>query len=195
MATGGQLDWLITLPRREGANPPDLDKVKAILILCLNLIQRLPMPAVFLEEDVHAHILKHAKVYVDKSESDTLRRLLSLEAPAAKPSGASAVDGDGVRLKKRKVDIWELKSAGLLSEGQTLYLHDYKGKRLEGFTAEIGPTNKLLWSGRRYSMSALASLLLQKKGYAADSVRGPAHWYTERGESVLKLWQKRQAAR
>lgn len=151
------------------------------------------MPAVFIDEDVHAHILSHAKVYVDKSESDTLRRLLSLEAPPAKPPATA--DTDGVRLKKRKVDLWELKSAGLVHEGQTLYLHDYKGKRLEGFTAEVGGTNKLVWSGRRYSMSALASLLLQKKGYAADSVRGPAHWYNEHGESVLTLWQRRQAGR
>src|SRR5690606_3009250 len=96
---------------------------------------------------------------------------------------------DDGRMKQRKVDLYTLQQAGLISKGQTLHLRDYKGKPVEGGRAEV-ILNKLVWSGKRYSMSALASKLLMKHGYRAESVRGPAHWYTEDGMSVLDLWRQ-----
>lgn len=152
------------------------------------------MPAVFLDEDVHAFIVRNAKLYVDKSESDTLRRLLKIETGAPRPAPASERSASA-RSKKPKVDLFELKRSGLLRQGQKLFLHDYRGQRLDGMTAEVGPANKLVWSGRRYSMSALASTLLKRSGFQADSVRGPAHWFTEDGSSVLSLWQRPQNTR
>ncbi len=110
-----------------------------------------------------------------------------IPAPVAK-NGHSAS-------RQPKADLWDLRKAGLLIEGQTLHLRDYRGAAIPGAEATLSGVNKLAYKGGRYSMSALASELLMKAGFQAYSVRGPAHWYTEDGRSVKQLWEHYLASR
>lgn len=159
------------------------------------------MPSVELDVDVFEAIKKQALLWVDSSPSETLRRLLGLDAAQPSQSPGHAAErserntsrvgiSNGQRGRQRKVDLGELQQAGLLEAGQTLYLRDYSGKLVAGAEATVGPANKVTVNSRRYSMSDLAARLLKKAGYAGNSVRGPAHWFTADGVSVLQLWQK-----
>lgn len=94
------------------------------------------------------------------------------------------------RKRQAKTDIHDLKLAGLLSQGQIVFLHDYQGRRLPGVQAEVGPLNKLMYRGKRYSMSRLAAQLLEDHGFTSEAVRGPAHWFTEAGESLRSVWER-----
>ena len=76
-----------------------------------------------------------------------------------------------------------------LQEGQTLFLHDYQGRRIEGYEAIISGKS-LLWNGKPFSMSKLAEICLKKEGYTSNSVQGPARWYNSDGISVLELWSQ-----
>ena len=84
---------------------------------------------------------------------------------------------------------WELVSEGYLHRGQTLRLIDYQGTVVPSVEATVG-NDALAWRGSEYSPSALAADRLKDAGYAANSVRGPAHWVTENGETILALWQR-----
>jgi len=39
-------------------------------------------------------------------------------------------------------------------------------------------------------MSKLAKRLLKREGYESNSVRGPAHWFTEDGVSIKDIWDR-----
>ena len=80
-------------------------------------------------------------------------------------------------------------SAGLLKDGQPVFLVDYKENKLSQYKAAINGSS-LKWQGQSYSMSDLARELLQKEGYSSSSVRGPAHWCTEDDISIKNLWQQ-----
>jgi hypothetical protein len=160
------------------------------------------MPTIEVDPDVLEAIKGQALPWVDSSPSDTLRRLLGLNGEQERaPLTASIGNGAGAKPRpastgatpsgrQRKVDLWTLQQAGFLVEGQALHLRDYSGKPVPGADATVGPVNKLVMNGRRSSMSLLASRLLKRAGYAAHSVRGPAHWFTADGVSVLDLWKR-----
>jgi hypothetical protein len=141
------------------------------------------MPTLEIGEELYDFLQRHA--------SDTVAQVFGIRPQRS----TNAVATQSRPRRQPKTDLFDLTRAGLLSRGQTLFLHDYQGKRLAGMQAELGPTNKLIWHGKRYSMSRLASLLLGKQGYSSDSVRGPAHWFTESGESVKAIWQRYQRDR
>ncbi len=109
--------------------------------------------------------------------TNPLEELLN-EALAARP-----------RSKAPKADLRELVGAGLLRNGEELFLVDYHGARLQQFKATIS-SGGLLFKGHHYSMSDLARDLLKKVGYQSDSVRGPAHWSNAKGATVKDLWQQ-----
>jgi hypothetical protein len=50
--------------------------------------------------------------------------------------------------------------------------------------------DKLLWSGKRYSMSSLAEKLLKEEGYSSNSVQGPTRWHNKDGVSIKQLWDQ-----
>jgi hypothetical protein len=93
------------------------------------------------------------------------------------------------RSKAPKADIKEMIRAGLLRDGEELFLVDYHGARLQQSKATIAGGG-LLFKGQYYSMSDLARDLLKKVGYQSDSVRGPAHWANAKGVTVRDLWQQ-----
>jgi hypothetical protein len=93
------------------------------------------------------------------------------------------------RAKAAKADIRELVRAGLLRNGEELFLVDYHGAPLQQFKATIS-SGGLQFKSQHYSMSQLACDLLKKVGYQSDSVRGPAHWANSKGVTVKDLWQQ-----
>jgi len=157
------------------------------------------MPTLELDTDVVEAVKDRALPWVDRSPSDTLRRLLRIE-PAANSSqrqpASAAATHEAPLLPERpngrapKADLRQLIAAGFLSEGETLKLKDYSGNIIAGVQAEARASNKLIWNGRLYSMSKLAAAQLKKAGYSGHSVRGPAHWVTANGDSVLELWNR-----
>lgn len=150
------------------------------------------MHTIEIDDAVFAHLQRHAIPYVE-TPNHTIRRLLlgqkandhmgqTTQKPAAQVNGLVHTGK-----KSPKASLSALISAGVLREGQPLYLCDYQGKPVPNCEAKItGPG--LMWNGSRYSMSNLAKILLKKQGYQSDSVRGPAHWTTDDGITVLELW-------
>jgi hypothetical protein len=93
------------------------------------------------------------------------------------------------RSKAPKADLAVLIKENLLRNGQKLFLVDYQGNKVQKFSANISGNN-LAFNGQRYSMSNLAQELLLQLGFKSNSVRGPAHWITDEGNSIKDIWQK-----
>ena len=91
------------------------------------------------------------------------------------------------RSRAPKTDLGELGRIGLIKEGEELTFVDYKGHPQPLLKATVTGSD-LTYGKVRYSMSALASLLLKKEGYIADSVRGPDHWANKDGKRIRALW-------
>lgn len=129
----------------------------------------------------------------------TLRRLFNLNGkPVKSEKSSSQIIQDQrigrVRKKKPKTDLPKLVQAGLLKDGQSLYLLDYQGKKIPGYDSTISGKN-LLWNNELFSMSELAKECLKKEGFSSESVRGPpAHWSNADGIadgiSVKELWKQ-----
>lgn len=124
-----------------------------------------------------------------------LRRVLGVSPRGARPVDGRAapkprgMSGGGKRGKAPKANLRDLVRIGSLAEGQTLYMHDYQGARLEGVSARIHG-NDLEYKGNRLSMSALTRKIMRDLGYQSDSYRGPQFWYTDEGKSVKELWEE-----
>lgn len=159
------------------------------------------MERIDVDDDVFAYLQKHAQPFVDTPNS-TLRRLLGIDVGSVAPDFKSKppIRDDELdnlseevmaqrRSKAPKADLKILVQNGFLRNGQTLYLVDYQGNRLQDVFAVISG-NDLVYMGHLYSMSNLAQELLTKVGFASNAVRGPAHWVTENGKSIKDLWQE-----
>lgn len=150
------------------------------------------MRTIEVDTEVYAYLQNKAIPYEEQTPNQTLRRLLALD-DSNRNRQQSASSGNGVRsterVKRRKTDLRELIDAGLLREGQSLYLHDYRGNRVSGYEAQISG-KRLLYNESDYSMSELAKIGMQEAGYDSDSYRGPKHWYTSSGVSVKNLWEQ-----
>jgi Restriction Enzyme Adenine Methylase Associated len=140
---------------------------------------------------------RRAVVYVDKEPNDTLRRVLGLGgdavAPTQRATPAAAAKRPGRR--QQKVQLSALVAAGLLTRGERLVCVDYSGQPIASGSAEVGTGNKLVRGGRRHSMSALAIELLRQAGHGVEVARGPAHWQTAEGKTVLELWREMRRPR
>lgn len=163
------------------------------------------MKTIEIDNDVYRFIQSKAIPFEDKTPNDTIRRLFGLDVleitkvmpDDAQPNQLSAAqhierliaEVADSRVKAPKADLAELIRQGLLTHGQIVTLVDYSGKRYEGETAQVHGS-QLLYDGRRYSMSKLANQLLKKHGYKSDSVRGPAHWVTSSGATIVELWSR-----
>ncbi|HWZ59830.1 MAG TPA: hypothetical protein VNW46_12725 [Gemmatimonadaceae bacterium] len=152
---------------------------------------------IVVDEQVYAELQRRALAYVEKEPNDTLRRLLGLGGPTAVASAPRPVAGaPGPRQGRReqKVQLSALVAAGLLKRGERLIALDYAGQPIPRVEAEVGTGNKLVRNGRRYSMSALAVEVLREAGHAVDVARGPAHWRTGEGKTILALWREMRRA-
>ena len=145
-----------------------------------------------IDDEVFGYLQSKAIPFVE-TPNLTLRRLFSLDGKATKSEVCSSqivqTQKGHVRKKQPKADLTKLIQAGLIQEGQTLYLHDYQGKKLTGYGATVSGKN-LLWNNELFSMSELAKECLKKEGYSSESVRGPAHWFNADEISVKELWKR-----
>lgn len=161
------------------------------------------MVTIKIDSDVFAFLEKHAKPFVDTPNS-TLRRLLGIDRDitSVKPRSLTRTleeELDGLRAKSKvlthnrskapKTNLESLARAGLIRNGEKLYLIDYKGNRVQKVQAVVSG-NHLIYNGRPYSMTGIAKGELAKLGFRSKDVRGPAHWVTVRGKSVKDLWQQ-----
>jgi hypothetical protein len=142
------------------------------------------MVSIEIDDELYAYLSKQAIAFVDKTPNDVLKRLLKIhKTPVQTPKSSNSL----IRKKSPKTNISYLMNAGLLVDGQNLFLSDYQGNRIKNISAKVN--NGLLhYNGKGYSMSDLARILLKNNGFQSDSVRGPLFWYTESGKSVKELW-------
>jgi hypothetical protein len=77
---------------------------------------------------------------------------------------------------------------GVLFDGQRFTLQ-HGSRKYTDYTATISG-KKLIWQGKRYSMSDLAGNALESIGLDGKSVRGPLYWFTEEGKSIKELWEQ-----
>ena len=139
------------------------------------------MRTIEVDDEVYAYLQSKAIPYIETTPNLTLRRLFNLNG---KGQMLQSEDKMG---KKPKANLQKLIKSGLLQEGQTLYLYDYRVRKIEGYEAIVSG-NSLLRNGKPYSMSRLAKEGLKEKGFKSEDVRGPAHWYNSDGISVKELW-------
>jgi len=146
-----------------------------------------------IDDEVFGYLQSKAVPFVE-TPNLTLRRIFSLNGKPAKSEKPSSQTIQNqrirrIRLKLPKTDLPKLVQAGLLQEGQTLYLLDYQGKKLSGYDSTISGKN-LFWNNELFSMSELAKECLKREGFSSESVRGPAHWSNSDGISVKELWKQ-----
>lgn len=150
------------------------------------------MRAIEIDEEVYRALEARVEGFGD-TPNVVLRRLLGIGAPAKAvvpaPWGERRSARKNGRSKARKANLGDLVRVGSLAEGQTLYMHNYQGRKVNGVQA-IVRGNELEYEGRRGSMSALAKELMKDQGYGSDSYRGPQFWYTAEGKSVKDLWDE-----
>jgi len=146
-----------------------------------------------IDDEVFGYLQSKAIPFVE-TPNLTLRRLFNLNGKPTrieKPSSQIVQEQIKGRLRKKqpKTDLHKLVQAGLLQEGQPLFLLDYQGKKIPGYDSTISGNN-LLWNNELFSMSELAKECLKKEGFSSESVRGPAHWSNTDGISVKELWNQ-----
>ena len=160
------------------------------------------MPTIEIAAELLAFIKSRAEPWIDRSEQDTIGRLVGFQVrpepiaehrvarPLGKqPSLTKEPSPIRVRRKKPKVGLQQLLDDGYLRRGQKLFLIDYQNTKVAQAEATVGARG-LVWKESEYSMSDLAAQLLKTAGYSSSSVRGPAHWVTDEGVTVLQLWQR-----
>lgn len=146
-----------------------------------------------IDDEVFGYLQSKAVAFVE-TPNLTLRRLFGLNDKSTKSEKPSSqivqVQRTGLGRKKQpKTDLPKLIQAGLLQEGQTLYLLNYQGEKIPNYDSTISGKN-LLWNNDLFSMSELAKECLKKEGFSSESVRGPAHWSNADGISVKELWKQ-----
>ena len=159
---------------------------KFILILEVAIV-----PKIEIDDEVFAYLQKNATPLVDSS-NDVLRRLLLARPTPVDDAELNELLADSMRgLRKRasKADLGALIKGGYLQVGESLYLVDYQGKRVDQYEAAV-TSQGLRFAAAQHTMSGLAKELLQKHGFRSDAVRGPSHWVTAKNVSVTMLWQQ-----
>jgi negative regulator of replication initiation len=156
------------------------------------------MHSIKVDDEVFAMLQKHARPFVD-SPNTALRRLLGLRVNGIVPGSTEEAENPledlyqeamvSRRTKAPKASLKVLVQAGLLRNGERLYLVDYQGNRVGQNEATVSSA-LLEFKGHHHTMSSLAQELLKKVGFKSDSVRGPAHWVTAKNVSVKDLWQQ-----
>ena len=144
-----------------------------------------------IDDEVFAYLQSKAIPFVE-TPNLTLRRLFELDkCKLHKPNVPSTQETRTLSRKKKqsKTALPSLVHAGLLQEGQTLYLHDYQGKKFPGYEVAVSGKS-LLWNSQLFSMSQLAKNFLKQEGFSSNSVRGPARWYNADGISIKELWDQ-----
>lgn len=148
------------------------------------------MKTIEIDDEVFVYLQGNAIPYLE-TPNLTLRRLfkLNVTTPPSETTEKHQPEHHETRGKEQKADLPTLIRAGLLNEGQKLYLLDYQGRKIDGYETILSG-KALLWNNTMYSMSEVAKICLQKEGFKSESVRGPAHWANSEGNSVKDLWHR-----
>ena len=147
------------------------------------------MRTIEIDDEVFAYLQSKAIPYIETTPNLTLRRLFNLNGKTSSggiPKGQTTQSEDKGK-RQTGAKLLALIKSGLLQKGQTLFLYDYQGRKIEGYEAIISG-KLLLRNGKPFSMSSLAQISLEKEGFTSKSVRGPAHWCNSDGISVTELW-------
>lgn len=139
------------------------------------------MRKIEVDDEVYAYLESTVSRFFE-TPNQILRRILNLGKSEVSPPEIQK------QQKRPKANLSDLVKVGLLQENQKLFLHDYQGNKIDGYEATLFQ-GSLAWKNQSYSMSGLAKILLKQKGYASDSIRGPAHWYTSDGISIKDIWE------
>jgi hypothetical protein len=172
-------------------------------------LRRTRVRTIEIDDEVFAYLQKHARAFVD-SPNSVCRRIFEIDSDDAAPAkGVSAPITGGElnalpahattqtasrRSKAPKADLRVLVKRGLLRAGQTLFLIDYKGRRVPDIRADV-VGGYLSFKGEQLTMSYLAQRELASVGFESGAVRGPAHWATEDGKTITELWQQYRNAK
>lgn len=152
------------------------------------------MKTIEIDDELFGYLQSKAIAFVE-TPNLTLRRLLlgDKSKPVSSQNSALITRKNTKKTskyrKQPKTNLLKLIEAGLLKEGQVLYLYDYQGNKVKGYEAIISGKN-LLWNNELFSMSELAKELLKDIGFSSESVRGPAFWRNSDGISVKNLWKQ-----
>lgn len=149
------------------------------------------MRTIEVDDEVYAELERRVSGFRD-TPNQVLRRMLGWEQVGAQPAQQELEEKmfamDLSRRKKApKADLLRLIKAGSLRVGQRLFLVDHQGIRVPSGEAVIRG-RKLEYDGQLETMSALTSRLMQQEGYRSGAYRGPRHWVTEEGRSIMDLW-------
>ena len=136
---------------------------------------------------------------IDEQNAKLAKIWDSIELPidvsrASMPFSHTAVSPFGVpsafQPKAGRVNLQELKNAGLIRDGQFLYFYNrrlFKDEQVQIMTS----SNRVKYrkNGRSYSVSELAKILLIKHGFKRDQhgVAGPRYWKTRDGKLLDDL--------
>ena len=151
------------------------------------------MRSIEIDNDVYSFL--EAKVQgFDDTPNFVLRRLLGIKTASSEEASSRPPVPIPSKLKRKrgkapKTNLRDLVRVGSLSEGQTLYMHDYQGNKINGVQAQIRG-NSLEYNGRFYSMSKLVREVMNKRGYGSNSFRGPQFWYTAQGKCIKDMWDE-----
>lgn len=171
------------------------------------------MPTIEIDDELYAFIEGHASGFA-ATPNTVLRGLLGLDSvensstpgdsgprrgfSPPRPGGPGRRGFPGGRPprapRRRRASLEKLVEAGLLKNGQKLLLRDFQGRPVPGAEAVV-EDGRLNFRGRACAMSSLAGELLGQRGYTSPAFRGPRHWFTEDGQSILELWDAWRARR
>jgi len=116
--------------------------------------------------------------------------LLKIPATSINVRSASVTTQEKYSEKAKIVPFKELIDAGLVRDGQILYLCHGEQLFKEEQAKIVANRNKLKYmrDDKLYSKSALAHMLLKKHGVIrTDAIRGPLYWRTENGKLLNDL--------
>jgi len=145
------------------------------------------MNTIEIDNEVYRALEKHVEGFSD-TPNQVLRRILGLSEKEHGGVAKFKISPDQARTKAPKVDLQTLIQVGSLTDGERLSFRDYQQNKVNGVEATIRG-KQLEYKGKRYSMSSLASEVMQNQGYVNKSYRGPIFWYTDEGKSIHELWQ------
>ena len=145
------------------------------------------MNTIEIDNEVYQALENHVEGFSD-TPNQVLRRILGLSETEHGGATNVKISPDRARTKAPKVDLQTLIRVGSLADGERLSFRDYQQNKVNGVEATIRG-KQLEYKGQRYSMSSLASEVMQNQGYVNKSYRGPIFWYTDKGKSIHELWQ------
>jgi predicted CopG family antitoxin len=148
------------------------------------------MKNIEIDDEVYAYLQNKAIPFQEHNPNDVIRRLLGVKSKPVKAVSIPApTKSNG--LKAPKADLLKLVELGRLQEGQTLFFSPEGQTLSKKYEAKIAG-KRLNYQGNIHAMSKLVKIILENEGLGnpSGSYRGPKHWITSDGVSVMELWEQ-----